>query len=84
MDREAWRAAVPGVAKRWTRLSGWVELSLSTQDGFPVPLFLSFWLCWVFVCCADFTLVAASGSAALVAVLQLLVEAASLTAERGL
>ena len=23
MDREAWRAAVPGVAKSWTRLSDW-------------------------------------------------------------
>ena len=22
MDREAWRVAVPGVAKSWTRLSG--------------------------------------------------------------
>ena len=26
MDREAWRAAVHGVAKRWTWLSGWTEL----------------------------------------------------------
>ena len=26
MDREAWHAAVPGVAKRWTRLSNWNEL----------------------------------------------------------
>ena len=25
MDREAWRAAVHGVAKRWTRLSNWTE-----------------------------------------------------------
>ena len=28
MDREAWRAAVHGVAKSWTRLSDWTELSL--------------------------------------------------------
>ena len=28
MDREAWRAAVHGVAKTWTRLSDWTELSL--------------------------------------------------------
>ena len=26
MDREAWRAAVHGVAKSWTRLSDWTEL----------------------------------------------------------
>ena len=28
MDREAWRAAVHGVAKSWTWLSDWTELSL--------------------------------------------------------
>ena len=28
MDREAWRAAVHGVAKSWTRLSNWTELRL--------------------------------------------------------
>ena len=27
MDREAWRAAIPGVAKSWTRLSNWTELN---------------------------------------------------------
>ena len=27
MDREAWRAVVLGVAKSWTRLSNWTELS---------------------------------------------------------
>ena len=26
MDREAWRAAIHGVAKSWTRLSNWTEL----------------------------------------------------------
>ena len=26
MDREAWRAAIHGVAKRWTRLRDWTEL----------------------------------------------------------
>ena len=26
MDREAWRAAVHGVAKSWTRLNDWTEL----------------------------------------------------------
>ena len=28
MDREAWRAAVHGVAKSWTQLSDWNELKL--------------------------------------------------------
>ena len=28
MDREAWRAAVHGVAKSWTWLSGWTELTV--------------------------------------------------------
>ena len=27
MDREAWHAAVHGVAKSWTWLSGWIELT---------------------------------------------------------
>ena len=39
MDREAWRVAVHGVAKSWTRLSDWTELW--------VPLPLSYlYLCW--------------------------------------
>ena len=29
MDREAWRAAVHGVAKGWTQLSNWTELNWS-------------------------------------------------------
>ena len=28
MDREAWRAAIHGVAKSWTRLSDWNELNI--------------------------------------------------------
>ena len=27
MDREAWRAAIHGVAKSWTQLSDWTELN---------------------------------------------------------
>ena len=30
MDREAWRAAIHGVAKSWTRLSDWTELNLES------------------------------------------------------
>ena len=29
MDREAWRAAIHGVAKSWTRLSNWTETELN-------------------------------------------------------
>ena len=32
MDREAWRAAVHGVAKSWTRLSDWTELKGNSLD----------------------------------------------------
>ena len=27
MDREAWHAAIYGVAKSWTQLSNWIELN---------------------------------------------------------
>ena len=30
MDREAWHAAIHGVAKSWTRLSNWTELNVKT------------------------------------------------------
>ena len=43
MDREAWRAAVHGAAKSWTRLSDWTEL---TEEGDDVDSRSSdFWLC---------------------------------------
>jgi len=32
MDREAWRAAVHGVAKSQTRLSNWTELNRATME----------------------------------------------------
>ena len=35
-DREAWRAAVPGVAKSWTRLSDWTE----HKNGWMRPQYL--------------------------------------------
>ena len=31
MDREAWHAAIHGVAKRWTRLNDWTELNHHTS-----------------------------------------------------
>ena len=31
MDREAWRSAIHGIAKNWTRLSDWTELNWSTE-----------------------------------------------------
>ena len=51
MDREAWRAAIHGVAKSRTRLSDWTELNLHSSSEvtfypasfclFPIPLSLS-------------------------------------------
>ena len=35
MDREAWSAAVYGVARSWTRLSDWTELTYCSMPGFP-------------------------------------------------
>ena len=32
MDREAWRAAIHGVAKSWARLSDWTELNWTSKD----------------------------------------------------
>ena len=36
MDREAWRAAIHGVAKSWTRLSNWTELNWYTYTYKPI------------------------------------------------
>ena len=33
MDREAWRAAIHGVARSWTRLSDWTELNWTWTLG---------------------------------------------------
>ena len=45
MDREAWHAAVHGVAKSWTRLSDWTELNwmaMECKESFLLPvIFLS-------------------------------------------
>ena len=36
MDREAWRAAIHGVAKSWTQLSNWTELNQTGHTNFIV------------------------------------------------
>ena len=44
MDRKAWRAAVHGVARTWTRLSDWTELSaISSTQWAPT----NGWLSWL-------------------------------------
>ena len=42
MDREAWRTAIHGISKSWTRLSDWTELKLIEPDA----MILVF-ECWV-------------------------------------
>ena len=44
MDREAWRAAIHGVAKSWTQLSDWTELNISI--GLPRWLSGTLLHCW--------------------------------------
>ena len=46
MDREAWRAAIHGVAKSWTRLSDWSDL-MSSLEKMSVWVFCPFFY-WVF------------------------------------
>ena len=41
MDREAWRAAIRGVAKSWTRLSDWTELKVFLHVKADVCMFVS-------------------------------------------
>ena len=39
MDGEAWRAEVHGVAKIWTQLSNWTELTLILKGKIPFKIF---------------------------------------------
>ena len=44
MDREAWRAAIHGVARRWTWLRDWTELNCASwQEKMGCGLFRRFW-----------------------------------------
>ena len=45
MDREAWHAAIHGVAKSRTRLSNWTELkdSLDTEGSYLLPTGMVHW-----------------------------------------
>ena len=53
MDREAWRAAIHGVTKSWTRLSHWTELNWSIQIRDSQN-----WLhCWSWNCLLKYFLV---------------------------
>ena len=46
MDREAWRAAIHGVAKSRTRLSDWTELNVSK---YSIDIVYIVWI-FLFVC----------------------------------
>ena len=45
MDREAWHAAIHGVAKSWTRLSDWTELNLQSSENGACKQISSTWQC---------------------------------------
>ena len=61
-DREAWYAAVHGVAKSRTQLSDWTELICCCCSVASVYLFLFFWLRWFFVAPCGLFLAVASES----------------------
>ena len=46
MDREAWHAAVHGVTKSQTRLSGWTELKKKKKCGAIDAVHVSVWFCF--------------------------------------
>ena len=88
MDREAWRAAVHGVAKSRTQLSNWTELNDSPLEQFWLNysrvrcspyflIFIIFWLRWVFVVGHGLSIVGVSEGYSLFTVCGLLIEVAS-------
>ena len=49
MDREAWRAAIHGVAKSRTRLSDWTELNWTELNTLDSKLLVTmFRICYLF------------------------------------
>ena len=49
MDREAWHAAVHGVAKSWTRLSDWTRTGTIKITHYAIPIPTSFFLILIFL-----------------------------------
>ena len=56
MDREAWRAAIHGVAKSRTWLSDWTELNWNNNSNNPSPcaFYFLFWVHLHLLCCKFF------------------------------
>jgi len=48
MDRESWHAAVHGVAKSWTGLSDWTELTLLSSITVCECTAVCLFTCWIF------------------------------------
>ena len=38
MDKDAWHAAVRGVAESWTQLSDWTEILMSIENQYPADI----------------------------------------------
>ena len=59
MDREAWRAAVHGVSKSWTRLSGWTELPVNRHGRGTKDKTSTYWeSVMYYTLCFPFTIIA--------------------------